>query len=97
MSRLPLIFAAAAVTYGLRLAGFSPVRLGGSQRVGSFLRYVPVAVFAALLAPGIGGGEELGPRLFGAGAAVLVVLRWPRLWAALAGGMAMYWLARGIW
>jgi branched-subunit amino acid transport protein len=56
---------------------------------------VPVAVFAALIAPGlaVGGGEWL-PRLLGAAAAVVAVLRLRRLWAGLVTGMAVYWLAK---
>jgi branched-subunit amino acid transport protein len=97
MNQLPLILAAAAVTYVLRLAGFVPLRWGAAAAVESLLRYVPVAVFAALLAPGIGGGGEVLPRLAGAVAAIVIVLRVPKLWAALAGGMGMYWMARGLW
>jgi branched-subunit amino acid transport protein len=97
MTRLPTIFAAAVVTYALRLAGFTPLRPGQTIWLDGFLRYVPVAVFAALLAPGIGGrADEQVPRLAGAAAAVLLMLRVRQLWATIAVGMAAFWLVRGL-
>ena len=57
-----------------------------------FLGYVPVAAFAALIAPGLGfGTPEMLPRLLGAAIAAAVVLRVGHLWAGLAVGMATYW------
>lgn len=58
------------------------------------LGYVPVAAFAALIAPGLGfGTPEMLPRLVGAAVAAVVVLRVGHLWAGLAAGMATYWAA----
>jgi branched-subunit amino acid transport protein len=97
MTRMPVILASALVTYALRLAGFAPLRPSQTAWLDGFLRYVPVAVFAALLAPGIGGGgEDQQPRLVGAGAAVLLMLRVRQLWATIAAGMVAFWLARGV-
>lgn len=97
MTRLPTILAAAAVTYALRLAGFAPLRPGQTLWLDGFLRYVPVAVFAALAAPGLGGGgaQQLA-RLLGAAAAVLCALRVRQLWAIIAVGMAAFWLGRAL-
>jgi branched-subunit amino acid transport protein len=54
--------------------------------------YVPVAAFAALIAPDLGlGTPEMLPRLFGATVAAAVVLRVGHLWAGLGAGMAAYW------
>lgn len=54
--------------------------------------YVPVAAFAALIAPDLGlGTPEMLPRLFGATFAAVVTLWAGRLWAGLGVGMAAYW------
>ncbi len=97
MSRLELVLVVALATYGTRIAGFMLGRRGIPASLSSFLEYVPVAVFAALVAPDLGlGGSDALPRLIGAGAAALAVLRLRQLWAGLAGGMAAYWLARAL-
>ena len=95
MDRLGLILAVAAVTYATRLAGFALAGRALPNGVERFLAYVPVAAFAALIAPGIGaGGGELAPRLLGVAAATVAVLRLGRLWSGLAAGLGVYWLAR---
>jgi branched-subunit amino acid transport protein len=92
---LPLIAAAAVITYGTRIAGLSLGDRRVPDVVRRFLSYVPIAAFAALAAPGLGGTVEgLGPRLAAAVAAALVVLWVRRLWACLIVGMAVYWLTR---
>jgi uncharacterized membrane protein len=61
------------------------------------LGYVPVAAFAALIAPDLGlGTPEMLPRLFGAAVAAAVVLRFGHLWAGLGAGMAAYWAAASL-
>lgn len=61
------------------------------------LGYVPVAAFAALVAPNLGlGTPEMLPRLFGAAVAAALVLRVGHLWAGLGAGMAAYWAASAI-
>lgn len=97
MANLGLIIAAALATYGTRLAGF-----GLSQRtipplVNRFLTYVPVAVFAALIAPDLGLTNGQWPaRLLGVAAASTAVWKTRQLWAGLAAGMVIFWLVRGI-
>jgi branched-subunit amino acid transport protein len=56
------------------------------------LRYVPVAAFAALIAPNLGRGtlEMLSCRLRAAVAGI-VVLRVRHLWAGIGAGMAACW------
>jgi hypothetical protein len=55
---------------------------------------VPVAVFAALIAPGLSlGALEMLPRLFRAAIAAAVVLHIGHLWADLGARMASYWTA----
>jgi branched-subunit amino acid transport protein len=92
---LILIAAVSAITYATRYAG---LKLGGGDvpdQFRGFLHHVPIAVFAALAIPGIGGLDgELTARLIGAVLSVIAILRWNRLWAALALGMAGFWLAR---
>jgi branched-subunit amino acid transport protein len=97
MANLGLIIAAALATYGTRLAGF-----GLSQRTipplfNRFLTYVPVAVFAALIAPDLGlGTGQWAARLLGVAGASVAAWKTRQLWAGLAVGMVVFWLARGI-
>jgi branched-subunit amino acid transport protein len=96
-SLLSLIAAAALLTYATRIAGLS---LGDRRLppvIVRFLSYVPIAAFAALVAPGLGGTDgELVPRLAAAGVASAVVLRTGRLWACLLVGMMTFWLMRSL-
>lgn len=94
MDRLGLILAVAAVTYATRLAGFALGRRGVPPAVERFLAFVPVAAFAALVAPGLGANGEMVPRLLAAAATTIVVLRVGTLWAGLGIGMAVYWATR---
>jgi uncharacterized membrane protein len=93
-ARLLLVVAVAGVTYATRIAGFNLGGRGLSPAMRRFLEDVPVAAFAALLAPGLAGSGGIGPRLLGATVAVLVALRLGLLWAGIVAGMAGFWLAR---
>ncbi len=97
MANLGIIVAAALATYATRLAGFG---LGGREVppvLGRFLAYVPVAVFAALIAPDLGlGGADWAARGLGVAVASVAVWRTRQLWAGLALGMVVYWVARGM-
>lgn len=97
VDRWTLIVVIAVVTYGTRLAGFV---LGGSTvppLVARLLPFVPVAAFAALLAPGVTAPTgEMWPRLLGAAVTALVVRRWAKLWAGLLAGMLVYRGARAL-
>jgi len=97
MGEFWFILAAALVTYLTRLGGFA---LGGRDLppvVGRFLAYVPVAVFAALIAPDLGlGGGQWAARGLGLAAAAAVVWRTRQLWAGLAAGMVVYWLVEAV-
>ena len=101
--RLALVVAVAAVTYATRLAGFRVrVRRAGGDEAGDgalplpferFLAYVPIAAFAALVAPGIvEGSASLAARLAAVTVATVAILRYRRLWLSIAGGLAGYWL-----
>ena len=94
-SYLPLIAVAALITYATRLTGLAL----GDREVPAvarrFLGYVPIAAFAALVAPGLGGtDDDLVPRLAAAAVAAFVVLRVRRLWACISVGMVVFWITR---
>jgi branched-subunit amino acid transport protein len=92
-----VILAAGAVTYATRLTGLLLGRRTVPDLAARFLDYVPVAVFAALITPDLGvGSGQLLPRVLGVIAAALIVLRVRQLWAGLAAGMAVYWIARAL-
>jgi branched-subunit amino acid transport protein len=96
MANLGLIVAAALATYATRLAGFGLSRRTVPAGVNRFLTYVPVAVFAALIAPDLGlGSGQWAARLLGVAAASLAVWKTRQLWAGLAAGMVVFWLVRG--
>lgn len=82
------------VTFGSRLLGLSitaplpPFWL-------RFMRFVPIAVFAALVTPNVAGGSGEGVLRVVA-AALCGVLAWRsrQLWIGLFAGMAAFWLLR---
>jgi branched-subunit amino acid transport protein len=97
IAQLALVLAVGATTYATRLSGFLLHGHVIPPALNRFLAYVPIAAFAALLAPGLGlTNGQLLPRLAGAAVAVLVVLRTRQLWAGLATGMALYWLVSAL-
>jgi branched-subunit amino acid transport protein len=96
-SYIPLIIAAAVLTYFTRYGGLALGKRNPPAFVSDFLGYVPIAAFAALVLPDLAsGGDERFPRLFAAGIAALVVYQFGKLWACIAVGMAVYWLTRGV-
>ncbi len=90
-----VITAMAVVTFiprylGMRLAGreVPPFWL-------RFFRFVPVAVFPALIAPElVAVPAEIPVRLAAFVLAGLVLLRWRTLWLGLLTGMVAFWLLR---
>jgi branched-subunit amino acid transport protein len=88
-----LIVAVAVVTYLTRISGFVIGQRNLPEWLSRFLQFVPVAVFAALVTTNFNAGHaDMLPRLVGAAAAVLSVLRFRQLWIGLASGMATFWL-----
>jgi branched-subunit amino acid transport protein len=81
----------ALVTYGPRLAGLSLSRLALPPFWARFLQFVPVAVFAALVAPALPSAGETPIRLLAAGVAALVLWRFRSLWLGLLVGMVLFW------
>jgi branched-subunit amino acid transport protein len=103
--RLALVLAVATVTYLTRLAGFR-LQLGPRSPDGEttlpaaverFLAYVPIAAFASLVAPGVADGSGgLLARLVAVLCAAVVALRFGRLGASIAAGLAGYWIVESI-
>jgi branched-subunit amino acid transport protein len=103
--RIALVVAVAAVTYLTRLVGFRlrPRRGADGQEggvppaVARFLDYVPIAAFAALVAPGIAEGSGSGlARAAAVGCAAAATLWARRLWAGLAAGLAGNWVVEAM-
>lgn len=94
--RLLLVAAIALLTYATRYAGFVLGGLGGRTMPPAFerfLTYVPIAAFAALVAPGVAEGSgALSARIVAIGVAAVVALWFRRLWASLVLGMVGFWL-----
>ena len=60
-----------------------------------FMRFVPIAVFAALVTPNIAGGSGEGTlRLIAAGLCGALAWRTKQLWIGLFAGMTAFWLLR---
>lgn len=93
MGEMPLVLAVALATYITRVAGFGLARRPIPAVFDRFLVYVPVAAFAALITPGLEIGTlDMVPRVAGLAIAGALMLRWRKLWAGLAGGMAGFWV-----
>lgn len=83
-----------AVTFGSRLAGLSLQRPLPEAAL-RFLHFVPIAVFAALVAPSLAGSQGEGEaRVAAAALAALAAWRTRQLWVAIAVGMTVFWLLR---
>ena len=97
MAGIALILMIAVATYATRVAGFALGQRTLPPVLEQFLLYVPIAVLAALVAPNLGtGSAELWPRLLGALATTITMLRVRQLWAGLVLGMVAYWIARSL-
>ena len=83
-----------AVTFGSRYAGLMLQAELPAFWV-RFLHFVPIAVFAALVAPSLEGGlGEAELRAVAAAFTALVAWRTASLGLAIAVGMATFWLLR---
>lgn len=92
---MPLILAAAVITYLTRITGFYLRADRFSPRFKQFLDDVPIAAFAALAAPGIfSSGDAFGPRVVAAAVAAVFVWKFRTLWICVVSGFAAYWVAR---
>jgi branched-subunit amino acid transport protein len=95
VSALATIVGMAVITYATRWVG---LRFTGLQLPAfwlDFLRFVPVAVFAALVVPALPGPAGQTPaRVLAAGVAALVLWRTGRMWLGLVVGLAAFWALR---
>lgn len=93
MNSLLLIVVAAGLVYACRLSGFavSPQRTPPWWQ--EFLQYVPVAVFAALIVPGVIREPALsGPKVIALLAAGLVIWWTRRFSLAVLTGLGTLWI-----
>jgi len=97
MSTTLVILGMGVITYAVRYAG---LRLTGVHLRPfwlAFLRFVPVAVFAALVTPSLAGEQGEGAwRVLAAAAAGVVMWRSRQLWLGLLVGMVVFWALRNV-
>jgi len=85
----------AAVTYGSRLAGLLVSQDAVPKTAARAFRFIPIAVFGALVTLFFQGEDaDLELRIPVALATSAVMFRFRQLWAGLAAGMGLYFLAR---
>ena len=93
LEALYTILGMAAVTFAIRMSGLLVAnRLPTTGFVAAWLRHVPGAVLAALVAPAVLAGGVAEWLAAAMTALVFVVTR--NLFAAMAGGVAAVWLLR---
>ena len=93
LEALYTILGMAAVTFAIRMGGLLVAnRLPTTGFVAAWLRHVPGAVLAALVAPAVLAGGVAEWIAAAVTALVFVVTR--NLFAAMAGGVAAVWLLR---
>jgi branched-subunit amino acid transport protein len=89
------IAAMAVAVYGVRFAGLALPDEAIPTAWERGLRFVPVAILTALVVSILAGrGDGQVEGIVAAGGAALVARRSGRMWACIAGGMALYWLLR---
>jgi len=90
-----VILGMAAVTFAIRMGGLLVAnRLPTTGFVAAWLRHVPGAVLAALVAPAVLAGGVAEWLAAAVTALVFVLTR--NLFAAMAGGVAAVWLLRQV-
>jgi uncharacterized membrane protein len=93
LEALIAILGMAAVTYAIRAGGFLLAsRLPSTGFVASWMRHLPGAVLASLVAPAVLAGGPAEAIAAAATALIYVVSR--NLFAAMAGGVLTVYLAR---
>jgi branched-subunit amino acid transport protein len=93
-----MIAGMAAVTYASRAL---PMVVGGTPRaaVGRYLRLVPVAIFAALIVPGLAapdGELSLGPELVAGAVGLAVAMVTRNVFATLGAGYVVFMALEGL-
>lgn len=99
METLLTILGMAIVTLFIRFIPIVLLRREPAPLISRWLRFVPVAVFTALVVPGllVNKGEiKLGPELWVGMAGALVAFKTRQVLLAILVGLATYWLLRGM-
>lgn len=97
MSATVSILAMGAGVYALRLVGLALPNVAVPPTWERALRFVPVALLAALIAANLSARTDEGLAPFVAVAAgALIAQRTRQMWACIVGGMACYWLVGSI-
>jgi branched-subunit amino acid transport protein len=99
MEKLLIFFGMALATYLTRSAMIFAVSGQMSPLLHRWLRYVPPAVLAALVAPAVlapQGHLEVGLPVWGVLAGAAVAWRTRSVLWTIVAGMAMYWLLRAL-
>lgn len=92
MDLLPILGMASGV-YAMRLAGFLLADIAAAPGLEAALRYVPIAMLAALCVSTFTGSAGDGTvRMIAALGAGFVMRVTGRAWACILTGMALYWL-----
>lgn len=95
MSTVAVILAMAALTYCSRLVGLALMGMVVPAFWLRFLRFVPIAVFAALVVPALPGNQGEWPvRFLAAALAAFATWHTRQLWVGIGVGMAAFWLLR---
>jgi uncharacterized membrane protein len=90
---LAVILGMAAVTFGIRLGGYLLAdRLPATGFIAAWMRHIPGAVLAAIIAPAVATGGWDGA--VAALATVLAFVATRNLFAAMLAGVAVVYLAR---
>lgn len=98
MSNLLVIAGMALVTFLPRWLGFALAGIRIRPFWLRFFRFVPIAVFPALIVPEIAGVPDgTVIRAIAAIAAAVAVWRTHRLWFGIVAGMGVFWLLRAFW
>jgi branched-subunit amino acid transport protein len=99
MEKLVIFAGMAVVTY---LTRFSMIAVLGRELpapLQRWLRYVPVAVLTALIAPAAlapDGRLEFGQHAWAVAVGALVAWRTRSIWMTIASGMVAFWIIRSI-
>jgi branched-subunit amino acid transport protein len=89
------IAAMAVGVFGMRFAGLALRDVAIPEEWERGLRFVPVAILTALVLSILAGRGEGRWEGIVAAAGAAALARWSsRMWACIAGGMALYWLLR---
>lgn len=97
METVLIILGMAVVTFLTRFAMIALLGEGTAARMANWLRYVPVAIFAALVVPGLlppGKTVHAGPETLAGLAGLLVARRSRKVLPTILAGFATYWLIR---